>query len=205
MFSVGLTGGICSGKSAVSRAFDQLGVEIIDTDIISRQFMEIDQPAYIEIRQKYGSSILQEQQELDRKKLREIIFSDPLQKQWLEELLHPLIYQETQNKIQSSHTGSYAIVVVPLLIEAGYKNLVDRILVVNCSRPIQIERLMKRDNIDRNLALQMISQQLSNSQRLEYADDVLDNQSNLSNLQQQVLKLDSCYRQISDTALVSDI
>jgi dephospho-CoA kinase len=205
MFSVGLTGGIGSGKSAVSQAFEKLSVEIIDTDIISRQLMEVNQPAYTQIHQKYGSAILQNNLQLDRMKLREIIFKDPLQKKWLEALLHPLIYQETERQIQSSQTEDYVIVVVPLLIEAGYVKLVNRVLVVNCSESIQMERLMKRDNIDQNLAKQMISHQLSGSQRLKYADDVLDNQSNLGNLRQQVLKLDSLYRQISRTRLVSDI
>jgi dephospho-CoA kinase len=205
MFSVGLTGGIGSGKSAVSRAFDQLGVEIIDTDIISRELMEIDQPAYTRIHGKFGSSILQNNRQLDRMKLREIVFSDPIQKQWLEKLLHPLIYQETKRQIQSSYAGNYAIVVVPLLIEAGYNTLVNRVLVVNCSRSIQIERIMKRDNINRSLALQMISQQLSPSQRLKYADDIIDNQSNLFNLEKQVFKLDSDYSRISKTLSTSDI
>jgi dephospho-CoA kinase len=204
MFSVGLTGGIGSGKSAVSQAFEKLSVEIIDTDIISRQLMEVNQPAYTQIHQKYGSAILQNNLQLDRMKLREIIFKDPLQKKWLEALLHPLIYQETERQIQSSQTEDYVIVVVPLLIEAGYVKLVNRVLVVNCSESIQMERLMKRDNIDQNLAKQMISHQLSGSQRLKYADDVLDNQSNLDNLRQQVIKLDSLYRQISRTYVAGD-
>jgi dephospho-CoA kinase len=187
MYAVGLTGGIASGKTMISNLFAELGVPIIDTDVISRKLLE---PGELK-------DILNTNNNIDRARLREIIFSDPAEKSWLETMLHPLIYQRSHEAVLEHSRASYVMVVIPLLFETNFQSLADRILVVDCPAELQVERLVKRDNIDESLARKMMSQQLSNSERLARAHDIINNGNDDSDLRSQVAALHQSYLQRS--------
>lgn len=193
MFSVGLTGGIASGKTTISNLFAELGVPIIDTDVISRNLLAPGERAYHQVCAHFGNEILQPDNEIDRSALRKIIFSNPQQKSWLETMLHPLIFQGSHDAIIANSRASYVLVVVPLLFETNFQSLVDRILVVDCPADQQIKRLMQRDNIDETLAHSMLKQQLSNAERLKRAHDVIDNREDGVDLASQVATLHRSY------------
>ena len=193
MFSVGLTGGIASGKTTISNLFADLGVPIIDTDIISRNLLAPGEQAYHQVCAHFGSEILQANGDIDRGALRKIIFSNPQQKTWLETMLHPLIFQRSHDAIVENSRARYVLVVVPLLFETNFQSLVDRILVVDCPSDQQIKRLVKRDNIDETLADSMLKQQLSNAERLKRAHDVIKNRDDDADLASQVAALHRSY------------
>ncbi len=193
MFSVGLTGGIASGKTTISNLFANLGVTVIDTDIISRNLLVPGELAYQQISSHFGKSILFDNGEIDRAALRKIVFSNPQQKSWLETMLHPLIFQRSHDAIVENSRALYVLMVVPLLFETNFQSLVDRILVVNCPADQQIQRLMKRDDIDETLANSMLAQQLSNSERLSRAHDIIDNSKDGTDLVSQVATLHDSY------------
>ena len=196
MLTVGLTGGIASGKTTVSDLFSSLGTPVIDTDVISRELLEIDQPGYRPVLEHFGSEILLRDGQIDRAKLRRLIFNSETEKLWLESRLHPMIYQQTEQLIEQNLNAAYVIIVVPLLFESNFRSLVSRVLVIDCSPHTQIARLMARDNIDRELAKQMLAQQWNNQARLEQADDVIANDGD-SNLARQVTKLHQQYLALS--------
>lgn len=193
MFAVGLTGGIASGKTRISNLFAELGVPVIDTDVISRKLLEPGELAYQQVCTHFGSDILDADDRIDRSRLRKIVFTDPDEKSWLETMLHPLIYQRSHEAMLEHSRASYVLVVIPLLFETNFQSLVDRILVVDCPPEVQIERLVKRDNIDENLARKMISQQLSNAAKLARAHDIIENRTNHSDLRSQVASLHQAY------------
>lgn len=193
MFAVGLTGGIASGKTRISNLFAELGVPVIDTDVISRKLLEPGELAYQQVCTHFGSDILDADDRIDRSRLRKIVFTDPDEKSWLETMLHPLIYQRSHEEMLEHSRASYVLVVIPLLFETNFQSLVDRILVVDCPPEVQIERLVKRDNIDENLARKMISQQLSNAAKLARAHDIIENRTNHSDLRSQVASLHQAY------------
>jgi len=197
VYAVGLTGGIASGKTTISRLFADLGVPVIDTDVISRALLEPGQLGYRQVSEHFGESILKPGGEIDRAKLREIVFSQRAQKSWLETMLHPLIYQRTLDAIRAQPRASYVLVVVPLLFETNFQSLVDRVLAVDCPAEQQIERLLKRDGIERELALKMLAQQLDNSARLSRAHDSIDNRGDGSNLQAEVAALHDRYLRLA--------
>ena len=193
MFSVGLTGGIASGKTTVSDLFADLGVPIIDTDVISRGLLDPGEPAYAQVLEHFGERILSESGGIDRRILRQIVFSDPAQKSWLEKMLHPLIYQGSHNAMLKHANADYVLVVVPLLFETNFQSLVDRVLVVDCPEEQQVQRLMKRDNIGESLARKMLAQQMSNAERLARGHDVIHNDDATTDLEQQVGRLHQSY------------
>jgi dephospho-CoA kinase len=197
MYAVGLTGGIASGKTMISNLFAELGVPIIDTDVISRKLLEPGELAYDQVCAHFGKDILNTNNNIDRARLREIIFSDPAEKSWLETMLHPLIYQRSHEAVLEHSRASYVMVVIPLLFESNFKSLADSILVVDCPAELQVERLVKRDNIDESLARKMMSQQLSNSERLARAHDIINNGNDDSDLRSQVAALHQSYLQRS--------
>jgi len=197
MFSVGLTGGIAAGKTTISNLFAELGVPVVDTDIISRKLLEPGELAYNQVCAHFGDSITGPNDEIDRAKLRKIVFTNPDEKIWLENILHPLIYQRSHDAILEHTKASYVLVVIPLLFETNFQALVDRILVVDCPPEVQLERLVKRDHIDEPLALEMLAQQLSNSARLARAHDIVDNTANTTDLESQVEALHQLYLQLS--------
>jgi dephospho-CoA kinase len=199
MFSVGLTGGIASGKTTISNLFVELGVLVIDTDVISRNLLAPGEQAYRQVCDHFGKQILFDNGEIDRATLRNIIFSNPQQKSWLETMLHPLIFQRSHDAIVENSRASYVLVVVPLLFETNFQSLVDRILVVDCPADQQIQRLMKRDDIDDKLANSMLAQQLSNAERLTRAHDTISNREIDADLVTQVAALHQFYTELAES------
>jgi dephospho-CoA kinase len=193
VFSVGLTGGIASGKTTVSNLFAQRGVAVIDTDIISRKLLEPGEIAYRQVCDHFGDEILLADGQIDRAALRKIVFSNSKQKSWLETMLHPLIYQRSHDAIIEHSSACYVLVVVPLLFETNFQSLVDRILVVDCPAEQQVRRLMNRDGIDEDLARKMLAQQMSNSQRVARAHDIIHNRDDSVDLEAQVENLHQAY------------
>jgi dephospho-CoA kinase len=197
MFTVGLTGGIAAGKTTLSNLFAGLGAPVVDTDLISRELLEPGEPGYEQVCDHFGDSIIDANNEIDRAKLRQIVFSNADEKTWLESMLHPLIYRCSHNAILEHAEADYVLVVIPLLFESNFQALVDRILVVDCPAELQLERLLKRDHMDETLALKMLAQQLSNSERLARAHDIVDNSENGADLGAQVEALHQLYLQLS--------
>ena len=195
MLVIGLTGGIGSGKSTVADLFSQLGVPVIDTDIISRQLVEPGKPALEEIKVHF-ENILTPGGELDRSKLRQIIFTEPEKRQQLENILHPRIQEEVRSQL-AQQRSAYAIVVIPLLAEKGQWSFIDRVLVVDCNKNLQIQRTMDRDVQNEVQVESVIKSQASRQQRLAIADDVITNESDFTHLQFEVDKLDKKYRQLA--------
>lgn len=195
MFKVGLTGGIGSGKSTVAGLFARLGCPIIDADVIAHQLVEPGQPALSAIRRAFGDEIM-DGAVLNRKKLGDIIFADSVQKQILEGLLHPLIRSAIQARAEQCD-AAYVILAVPLLIETGMADLVDRILVVDCPEAIQIERVQKRDNMPPAKINAIMANQASREERLRHADDIIDNSIPDTALAEQVKKLHNHYLSLS--------
>ncbi len=181
---IGLTGGISSGKTQVSRLFAELGVSVVDTDQISRDLVKSGSANLQKIVAYFGPEILLTNGELNRSRLRHIIFSKPDKKQWLEDLLHPQIRSLALQQLAACRS-SYAILVVPLLIESQHYDFVNRILVVDCEEDLQIERVIQRDQTDESTAEGIIAAQLSRQQRLSQADDVIDNCGTLAELKRQ--------------------
>lgn len=195
MLKVGLTGGIASGKSTISQLFSNLGVSVIDTDVISHQLMQKGQPAYLHTVQHFGPDVLNKDGSLNRPLLRKIIFDQPQQKQWLEEMIHPLIRQQTNENISQLSNGNYVLIVVPLMFESGFNNMLDHIIAIDCPAQVQQKRLTQRDNINDELAQKMITSQIDNSSRLAQADSIIHNFDNedrsreIFQLHQKLLKL----------------
>ncbi len=192
MFVVGLTGGIGSGKTAVSDRFAELGIAIIDADIAARVVVEPGRPALAEIAEHFGSATLAANGELDRARLRELVFQNAAQRKWLETLLHPLIGTEILAQIQAA-TSPYAMLVSPLLIETAQRQLAQRVLVVDVPVQTQIARTMARDHNSAAQVQAIIASQASREQRLANADDVISNEQGLEHLNQQVQALHQKY------------
>ena len=198
MFAVGLTGGIASGKTTISNLFARLGVPVVDTDVISRKLLEPGELAFDQVCAHFGDRIIRSDGNIDRSRLREIVFNERDEKSWLETMLHPLIFQRSHDAIGAHSAANYVLVVIPLLFETNFQSLVDRILVVDCPAEQQIERLVKRDHIDEALARKMLSQQLTNDERIARAHDIIDNRSVNADLESQVQSLHQLYLQMSD-------
>jgi dephospho-CoA kinase len=197
MLKIGLTGGIGCGKSTVARIFEQLKTPVIDADEIAHQLVAIGQPALAQIRQDFGTVVFKPDGSLDRKKLSEIVFSDPKQKQKLESILHPLVYRSIQAKIKQLNTP-YCIICIPLIFETNMTQLVDRILVVDCSFETQIERVQKRDNMTIEKIQSIINSQVSRAFRKAHANDLIDNSETDDRLAEAVKKLHNLYLSISN-------
>jgi dephospho-CoA kinase len=195
-FVVGLTGGICSGKTTVANLFSRQGIEIIDADEISRTLVKTGRPALKAIIKHFGSSITDAEGNLDRKQLRELVFADNAEKEWLENLLHPLVQQEIQRQVAAS-SSQYVIIVVPLLLESDNYRDVDRILVIDVPEDVQLERIKKRDGSSETLARSIMDAQMKREERLESADDVISNNSGMDSLEKQVKNLHHQYLQLS--------
>lgn len=195
-FTIGLTGGIGSGKTAASDYFKQLGITVVDADVVARLVVAKGSPALASIAQHFGDSVLHSNGELHRAQLRDIIFQDPAQKQWLEQLLHPLIRQTIEQQLTEA-TGPYAIFVSPLLLETNQHQLCDRILVIDVPEATQLQRACGRDHNNPAQIQRIIDSQISRQQRLALADDVVDNSQDIAALQQKLAKLHRHYLTLS--------
>ena len=187
---VGLTGGIGSGKSAVCRLFAQLGVPVIDADVVAREVVEPGQPGLEAIVEAFGEEVLGSDGRLDRARLRELVFSDPERRKQLEALLHPRIRAEMDRRIAAVE-APYCIRCVPLLVETGQSADVDRVLVVDVPVETQLRRTLARDG-GRRATVQAIIE-ATRDQRLQVADDVLDNDGDLESLRRRVEMLHDRY------------
>jgi len=189
---IALTGGIASGKSRVADLFAELGVPVIDTDLIARQVVEPGQPALAEVVGTFGPGVLDVDGRLDRRRLRELIFSDATARQRLEAILHPAIRTEMERQ-SSAAGGPYQLLVIPLLTEGGRRDHVDRVLVVDAPESLQIERLMNRDSVTREQALASLAAQATREARLAIADDVISNAGSAAELRDKVVALHEQY------------
>ncbi|MFM0136213.1 dephospho-CoA kinase [Caballeronia grimmiae] len=199
MFSIGLTGGIGSGKSTVADLFAARGVPLIDTDIIAHQVTAPGGVAMPLIASEFGSGFLAPDGSLDRARMRELVFTDDTAKARLEAVLHPLIRAETERQRQAAG-GPYHIVVVPLLVESGnWASRVSRVLVVDCPVETQIERVMRRNGFPREQVLAIIAKQASRETRLAAADDIVlnDEAATLGTLAGQVDELHARYLELA--------
>ena len=200
MLKIGLTGGIGSGKSVVSDTFKELGVDIIDTDIIARTVL-IDSPYLIEnLVDAFGNDIIDDNGELIRTKLGDIAFKNKTNKETLDNIMHPAIRGETikQIEIVEKESPPYCIVVVPLLVETGFKALVDRVLVVTAPHNKKLDWLKNRSQMDREKAENIIQSQSSDDEKLQMADDHLQNDLDINHLQNKVKKLHDFYLHIAN-------
>ncbi|MNQ83730.1 Dephospho-CoA kinase [compost metagenome] len=193
MYVVAITGGIGSGKTTVANQFAALGIEVVDADLIAREVVEPGTPALTAIASHFGPGILDEQGRLDRRALRERIFSDPAAKSWLNALLHPIIRSEMLRQCAAA-SSPYCLLVVPLLVENRLTELADRVLVIDVDEATQIERTCRRDGVSREQAQAILASQASRSERLAMADDVLDNQSGTTEtIRERILALHETY------------
>ena len=189
---IGLTGGIGSGKTAASDAFKSLGIDIIDADMSSRRVVERGQPALEDIQDHFGSDILDSENNLDRAKLREIIFQDPKERVWLEELLHPKIAQHIKDQLESSKSP-YCVLVSPLLLETEQKSFCSSVLVVDVPEESQISRTSKRDGVSEEQVKSIIATQINREQRLKQADEIIINDGSIEELKEKILVLHTKY------------
>ncbi|MCE9956876.1 dephospho-CoA kinase [Aeromonas rivipollensis] len=193
MYVVAITGGIGSGKTTVANQFAALGIEVVDADLIAREVVEPGTPALAAIASHFGPGILDEQGRLDRRALRERIFSDPAAKSWLNALLHPIIRSEMLRQCAAANSP-YCLLVVPLLVENRLTELADRVLVIDVDEATQIERTCRRDGVSLEQAQAILASQASRSERLAMADDVLDNQSGTTEtIRERILALHETY------------
>lgn len=191
---VGLTGGIGCGKSTVANLFAKFGAGIIDTDIIARRLTEAGGEAIAEIRADFGDDYISADGALNRAKMRRLIFSDIAAKQRLELTLHPLILEQAKVQLQPLQTRPYIILVVPLLAESpAFRQLVQRILVVDCNADTQVARVTARSQMDAAEVRSIIAQQTPRAERLQLADDIIHNDVGLDSLAEQVAVLHEQY------------
>jgi dephospho-CoA kinase len=192
-FVVGLTGGIGSGKSAAAAEFARLGAAVVDADAISHEMTRAGGSAVPAIRRQLGDEFIDAAGAMDRDKVRALVFADAGAKARLESLLHPLIRAESERRIASSR-APYVINVVPLLVESpGYRTRVQRVLVVDCAPPVQLERVRRRSGLDDEQIRRIMAAQLPREARLAAADDVIDNSGSVDALHKQVSDLHARY------------
>ncbi len=187
-----MTGGIASGKSIVSGMFADLGVPVIDTDVIAREVVNPGQPALEAIRKAFGAGVIAADGTLDRSAMRAIVFGDDEARRKLEGILHPRIREVTIDKAATAG-GIYQVIVVPLLVESSLREFVDRILVVDCDEDTQVARLLDRDAETEEQARSMLAAQSTRDERLTIADDVIENEGSIENTRKQVLALHRTY------------
>jgi len=191
-YRVALTGGIASGKTTVANLFADLGIPLIDTDVIARQVVEPGQAALAEVVKAFGPDVLDAEGRLDRRRMRERIFSDPTAKQRLEAILHPAIRAEMERQSRAAG-GPYQVLVIPLLTEGKRRDHVDRVLLVDVPEELQIQRLMMRDGVTHEQAEASLNAQATRAERLAMADDIVRNTGRVDDLQEQVATLHAKY------------
>ena len=188
MFVVGLTGGIGSGKSAATAIFEDLGIDVVDADLASREAVPPGSKALDQIQKKFGNEILLEDQSLNRARLREIIFDNSEDKTWLEQLLHPEIRHIIQSKLENS-SSEYVILVSPLLFETDQHKFCNTTILIDSSLNSQISRTSKRDSVSEDSVKKIISAQMSRDDKLKIAEIVINNDDSLEQLESNVKKV----------------
>ena len=195
---IALTGGIGSGKSTISAKFERLGVPVIDSDVVSRKVVQPNEPCLKKITNQFGKTILDEENKLDREKLRNIIFNDSQAKDKLENILHPAIYEEIE-KQAADVDYPYCLIVIPLLIETQAMGKFDRVLVVDIPEETQLQRTVERDNKPAESIMDIIKSQTSREQRLKFADDVINNDTRVEDLDKPIQTLHDKYLKLAKT------
>lgn len=198
MLVVGLTGGIGSGKSTVSHLFEQHGVDIIDADVVAHQLTADGSPHLEAIANHFGNQVLTNNTSLNRAYLREQIFQDPEKKHWLEQYLHPLVRSRMVDET-SKAKPPYCIAAIPLLIESTGINYIDRVLVIDTHKELQIERTIARDGISLDSVESIIAQQASSEDRFAVADEIIHNNGSIDDLKKQVDALHAKYNELATT------
>ena len=193
---LGITGGIGSGKTAVSDRFGALGVTVVDADVASRVVVEPGRPALAEIAEHFGAEAINNDGTLNRAELRKRVFADPEERKWLEQLTHPLINQYLLEELANAESA-YAILVSPLLAETGQSRFCQRIVVVDVPIELQVERTMSRDDNDEAQVHAIIAAQASREERLKLADDVIVNDQDLEYLDAEVARLHQSYLEMA--------
>jgi dephospho-CoA kinase len=194
---IGLTGGIASGKSTVAQRFADLGVPVIDADVAARAVVASGTPGLARVIDRFGPGVLAQNGELDRRALRDLIFSNPGARRDLEIILHPLIRGDMERSADQA-VGPYIVMAIPLLIEGGPSDRVDRILVVDVDEAVQLRRVMERDGCTAEQAHAILASQASRSARLAAADDVLQNAGTVTDLRQAVDRLHERYLRLAE-------
>jgi len=197
---VGLTGGIGTGKSAVTDCFVELGVPVLDADALARELVAPGQPALRELVKAFGTEVLDADGNLDRRRMREIVFRDPNRRKRLESILHPLIRREMEQRVRRIN-APYCVLSIPLLLETQQTDLVDRVLVVDAPAELQIERVQTRDGTPRSTIEKILNAQLSREARFAAADDIIRNDSTRNALRTRVHRLHRRYLRLSGADL----
>ena len=194
MFIIGLTGGIGSGKSAAAEILKELGLKVIDLDQITHELMRPGKLGYIEIKKEFGEKYIDTKGAIDRKLLREDIFSSFDLKKRIESILHPIIFEDCNKQLNLLKHENYIVLVIPLLFETkNYISLIDESLLIDCDLETQIERVIKRDSISKTLANRIIKNQMNREKKQLLADKVILNDGNINHLKTQ---LDSYYKKL---------
>jgi len=194
MFIIGLTGGIGSGKSAAAEILKELGLKVIDLDLITHELMRPGELGYIEIKKEFGEKYIDTKGALDRKLLRQEIFSSFDLKKRIESILHPIIFEECNKQLNILKHEKYIVLVIPLLFETkNYISLIDESLLIDCDLEAQIERVIKRDNVSKALVNRIIKNQMNRQEKQLLADKVILNDGNINHLKKQ---LDSYYKKL---------
>lgn len=198
MVVVGLTGGIGSGKTTVAERFAARGVPVVDADAIARELVAPGTPALAVITERFGTVMLDREGRLDRRRLREQVFADPARRRQLEAILHPRIRAEIRQRLAALPASTpYTVVVIPLLVESGWRDLVDRVLVVDVPRAQQIERTCRRDGATTAQVEAILAAQATREERLAAADDVVYNEGEPTDLDHQIDALDAQYPELA--------
>lgn len=189
--TIGLTGGIASGKSTVAHMLKELGIPVIDADIIAREVVEIGEEAYVQIIETFGNDILQENGEIDRAKLGAIVFHDEEKRKQLNAIVHPAVRKKMMaQKEEYMNSGEQTVVLdIPLLLESKLTHLVDKIMVVYVDESVQLERLMKRNGFSSEEAIARIRSQMPLAEKVAYADAVIDNNGTIEKTREQLLHI----------------
>ena len=194
---IGLTGGIASGKTTVAQRFMELGVPVIDADEAARAVVEPGKPGLAAVLERFGSGVIAENGELDRRALRNLIFNDPGSRRDLEAILHPLIRADMEQSAKQA-VGPYVVMAIPLLVEGTARDRVDRVLVVDVDEAVQLQRVMARDGCTDQQARAILASQASRSERLAAADDVLLNAGTVTDLRRAVDQLHERYLRLTE-------
>lgn len=195
-FTIGLTGGIASGKTLVAERFEALGIPVLDADQVSREVVAPPSPALDRIAQEFGSEFIDAQGQLDRRRMREHVFAQPEARKRLEAILHPLIRARLRDW-RDAQTAPYCMLSVAILLESGMRTLVNRVLVIDAQVEAQMDRLVRRDGVSVQLATNMIAAQATRETRLRAADDVIDNSGDLDNTYRQIAALHRHYLEMA--------